>query len=473
MKTVIGTVIMMLLLAGCTAGPDYRPPETVIPPRFVLQNVLETLSESSATVPANWWHGFEDEMLDNLVEQGLNQSFILKSAAARVSEARATINLAETGNALTVGVQAGTDIETQLELDDNNTESDTNQFAIVGAVLPLDIAGRTRRRVDAAQAGYAFAVADLRGIVLGLSADIASEYLLLRGNQRQLELLKESVALQEETLAIVRIRFETGLAPDLDLQRAITTVENLRSRIPSLEESLLNSTFKLATLTGQFPGTSPILRTDKAVIPRYNGRIPAVLPASTLLSRPDVQQAEANLKAAIARIGIAEAEFYPLLQLGSTINLTANGISSASSETLFLSLGSLIEQTLLDGGRRDANMAIANAQTNSALADYQQTLREAMQGVETTLAAITTSQQRQTALQKAVTASARSFKQAEILYQQGLISFLDVVDAQRVLADARQSLAQEKTNFATRIARLFAVLGTNVTMPDISLGTSA
>jgi len=182
-----------------------------------------------------------------------------------------------------------------------------------------------------------------------------------------------------------------------------------------------------------------------------------------LSTRPDVRQSEARLKQAIANIGVAKADYYPAFRLSGTLSIGATGVSSIPvSEVLIGSLAALIEQVLTNGGVRDANFKIAQAQAEEALADYEQTLREASEEVETSLAAIQSSRHRQTSLEKAVSSSQRSFSQAETLYQQGLISFLDVVDAQRVLASAEQALARERTNYATQIAILFRVLGVDI-----------
>ena len=276
-------------------------------------------------------------------------------------------------------------------------------------------------------------------------------------------MLRESIALQQKTLSIVKSRFESGLSPELDLRRAETSVENLRADIPSLEESLLNSRNQLASLSGQFPGAYEETLREQKETPVYNNAIPQLVPLEVLSMRPDVRQAEAELKQAIANIGVAEAQYYPVFRLDGALNIGLTEVSSMPvTEVLVASLAALIEQTLISGGSRSANFQIAQALAEEALADYEQALREASEEVETSMAAIQSSSHRQVSLEKAVKSSQRSFSQAETLYQQGLISFLDVVDAQRVLAGAEQALARERTNYATQIAILFRVLAINI-----------
>ena len=278
-----------------------------------------------------------------------------------------------------------------------------------------------------------------------------------------MELLRESVALQEKTLSIVQSRFKFGIAPELDYQRAITSVENLRADIPPLEQSLVQSRNRLATLTGQYSGHMQTDIPDDGDIPGYNSLIPEVLPLDVINHRPDVQFAEAALKQAVAEIGVAEAEFYPAFNLNAGLVLSATGGSGLSGvETLIATLGAAIDQTLLDGGRRQANLNIARAAADEALYDYRQVILLAVEDVEAALSNLKASRERQIPLEKAVAASGRSFQQAEILYREGLISFLDVVDAQRVLASAEQQLARERTQYAVLITALFQSLGVPV-----------
>lgn len=454
-----------LLLASCTVGPDYSKPEVTAPEKFVSQSIINELNEGkpAESFDTNWWTGFNDPLLNKLVDESLSSNYDIIAAAARVTQAKEAVSIADSGDALTSGTDLDGNVDKEIEVDGGDLSTSKRLFATFGAVLPLDVFGKTQRSVESAKAQYESSKEELRGIVLGISADVASEYLRLRGNQLQLELLRESVALQEKTLSIVRTRFESGLSPELDLQRAITTVENLRSRIPTLEESLQNSRNRLASLTGNFPGVYEGILSKKRTLPFYTKRIPESFPMDVLKSRPDVLQAEAELKASFANIGVAEADFYPSFEISGDISIGTSGVSGApTTEVLIASLGGLIEQFVTDGGVRNANLAIAKAAAEESLAQYKQTLQAAVEDVEISLAALHASKLRQESLQKAVTSSERSFAQAEILYQQGLISFLDVVDAQRVLADARQALAAENTGYATEIANLFEAFGTEV-----------
>lgn len=458
---------LFILLVSCAVGPDYRPPEIGAPEKFVKQDVLKKLNKQSENnqnrkeIPVNWWDGFSDPVLSSLVKKGIENNYSIASSYARLKQATSFLKLADSQDALSAIALIDLNAGDELDISSGDTNFNDGIFASLGLVLPFDVFGRVKRQEQAAIARIERSQAELRGTILQVSTDIASQYLRLRGNQRQLLLLEQSVELQEKTLSIVRSRFDAGLSPELDMRRAEASVENLRADIPALKESLVNSRNTIATLTGEFPGEYEELLSDMEDIPEYKGFVPEVIPADVLLLRPDVQQAEAQLKQAVAEIGVAEAEFYPFFQLVGQIGIGSGGISGGSMMDLLVgSIGALVEQFITDGGARRANLEIAKAGADEALSNYRQTLLDAMNDVERTLAALESSFDRQQSLEKAVAASERSFYQAEILYTQGLTSFLDVVDAQRVLASAQQELASAKTEYAFQVANLFRVLGT-------------
>lgn len=466
MKKLTLLALGVLSLNACTVGPDYKRPPIEAPQNFVAQDVLWALNAENKNSPVNldWWSGFDDPILNELVAAALEHNLEVSAALARVKEAEARIGLADSVDDLSLDGSVDSEIEERRELNDGQDGATSRSvFGRLGLGLSLDVFGRTRRDVERANANLEAAEGELKSILLIVSSDVATEYLSLRGNQRQLELLRESVTLQEKTLSIVNTRFETGLAPDLDLQRARASVETLRARIPLLEERLRNSRNRLAVLTGEFPGIYEELLGAHQSIPVYGAEIPNVMPLDVLNTRPDIRQSEAQLKAAVAAIGVAEADFYPSFDLAGNLSLGASGTSSMpGTEVLIASLSALIEQVFLDGGARSANLKIAKAQAEEALANYELSLRTGVNEVEVSLNTIQASVSRQKSLDIAVQSNQRSFSQAQILYQQGLISFLDVVSAQQDLADAKQNLAVERTDYATEIATLFRVLGTDI-----------
>lgn len=467
-----GLIVLTCVFHSCVMGPDYSAPEINAPDSFVSQDVFQSLSanETNSLPPLddsmqhNWWDGFSDPLLSQFVTDALQNNYSIASAAARLSQAHAQLKLAQSGDKVRIEAGLDSSADQQFEFGDQGTSNTGGDlFSNLSFVWPVDAFGRTYREVEAARARVEASSAAYRGVILTISSDITSEYLLLRGNQKQLALLVESVELQKKTLSIVESRFHAGLAPELDLRRAEAAVANLEADIPPLQEALINSRNAIAVLTGQFPGAHKESLSQPNDIPTYSRSIPDRMPIEILQMRPDVQQAEAQLKNAIAAIGVAKAEYYPIVQLSKQISLGGSGVSSEPAVgILFAGIRGLIRQVISDGGERDAVFDTATARADEALSDYRQTLLLAVEEVERSLSSLQSSMNRQQALEQAVNASSRSFFQAESLYKQGLTSFLDVVDAQRVLASAQQQLASARTAYAVEVANLFRVLGTKI-----------
>lgn len=452
----------LALLSGCAAGPDYVAPSLDAPDAFESEAVIAMVGDGEASaLRVDWWRGFEDPLLSTLVDEALGRNFDIAAAAANVETARAELRIADAGDAPRVDAGIDSRYETRRFISEGGTNAEGGSAAgSLGVGLAPDLFGRTRRRVEAAEAALEAARHALAGAVLATSAEVVRTYLVYRGTERQIELLRESVALQEKTRRLVASRYEAGLSPELDLRRAETSVERLRADIPPLERALADARQQLATLSGRYPGTLTARLGTAPGIPGYAFRIDAPVPAAALRARPDVRRAEAELKRSVAAIGIAEAEYTPLVELFADVQIATGGIGFVSAlDRIIGSIGATVGQRVFDGGARSARVDAARAAADSALAAYRQRLLDAARSIESTLNALAASRSRQDALMKAVTASARSFEQAERLYQLGLSSFLDVVDAQRVLASAEQALAAERTTYATQIATLFEALG--------------
>lgn len=459
------TLTLALLSACASAPPDLPKSETRPPEKFVAQDILQNLSsvQDVGIAGVRWWEGFNDPVLNQLVNTSIDNNFQIAAAAARVKEARALLEFSEAGDSLLVELDAevsGQKSDRNNSTSSNNARDERRNLLGLGFTLPLDLAGRVEQEARAAAANLLAEQAGLRAQIIATSTAVAQEYLSLRGNQKQLAMLKESVELQEKTLAIVQARFESGLSPELDVRRAETSVENLRASIAPLQRALQDSRHRLATLSGQFPGAYEQLLRPEGNLPEYRLGIPVSVPFQVIQARPDVQLAQARFSQAAAEVGVAQADFYPSIELMANIQIGSTVINSNPATSLLIgSLAAALNQVVYDGGARNARLNAALARAEGALAEYEQVLRVVTQEVENALTAIDASTSRQTALGKAVVSSKRSFEQADALYQLGLISFLDVVDAQRVYANAEQALATEQTNYATLIAGLFRALG--------------
>ncbi len=462
-------------MAGCTVlqTAETQGPRALseAPDQFVNQAVLDSLqavtdSENDHMSSVRWWEGFGDHTLNHLVEEGLNNNFAIAAAVANVRAAKANLDLTGTRDDLLAELNASvTSQDNDRGSSGNNAvaaRNDESTTVLLGLslVLPVDLAGRNALAVQAAASNLVAVQSELRSRLIEVSTEIAQEYLRFRGNQKQMSMLDDSLALQQETLRIVQARFDSGLSPELDVRRAETAVENLRARKPTLAQSQQQSINRLATLTGQFPASLLHLLDSVQELPSYGSSIPNRLPLRVLQARPDVQLAQARLLQASAQLGVAQANFYPSMNLMANLQIgtVLSGANPAAS--VFLgSLSAMLNQVVYDGGAKDAEEKIALARMQARLAEYEQALRLAVQEVEDTLFRIRASMDRQVSLGNAVNSSRRSFQQADALYQLGLVSFLDVVDAQRVSAEAEQALAAEQTSHAILVAGLFRALG--------------
>lgn len=459
-------IILTLTLAGCKVGPNYVQPTIDPPKKFVSQYIINeiNLEKNKPALMVNWWQGFNDPLLDNLVEKGLENNYHINMAIAELNRAKGEVVIACAGYNLYANGDLDGGFELEKSLKPGNTANETNGFGTINFTQPFDIFGKVARRLEAARAQVSAARNNLQSLLLRVSADIAYQYLFLRGKQQQLIWLINSVDLEKKTRDIVFSRYKAGLSPKLDLARSEASVALLEASVPRLQESLTNTRNKLAELTGSFPGAFEqiLFKTDN--IPEYQNKIPDTFPLQMLKIRPDVRQAEDIFKRNIARIGVAVADFYPTLDLNGSVSIgkiSSNIISTM--DLLIATLNGILQQVIIDNGVLQGNLLVAKADAMFALANYRQTLLTASQEVETSLAALIASRESQKHLRTAVTNSNYSYKAAEVVYQQGLLSFLDVLDAQRVLVNAEQQLAIERTNFATSLATLFKALGTDVT----------
>jgi len=449
----------LIFLTSCHAGQDYVRPKIIMPKEFVSQKILKALNEKNKkeVIPANWWEGFKDNTLNNLVSESLANNFEIASAMAKVKAANARVNLSASGDSVKLGVNANNYLQEQDNVD-GVKDRETTRRSTGGIDLSIspDVSGKVKREVEFALANLEFEREGLKGVVLRVSSEVAQEYIKLRGSQHRLNLLNESIKLQEHTLEVVKERYNSGLSPDLDVQRATASLETLKVDAPELDKAIFNSISRLANLAGKNAGDYKALLSKLGDIPVYKAKIPTLLPLEVLNMRHDIRQSEARLKQAIANIGIKEADYYPSFELGGQIGLGVEKVSSASlANVLIGNIGLLIKQAVFDGGARSANIEASKAQAEDALANYKQTILNASEKVENALVSIDAAKKRKSHLNALERTNKNSFEQAEELYKSGLIDFLDVIDSQRNWASSRQRLAAENANCSIEISKLF------------------
>lgn len=472
------SLLSLLLLSGCAVGPNYRPPQPEMPESWpVISSSVRTLpaaplpeSETKAVVVPNpdelelarWWTRYNDETLNRLVDEALAGNLNLQAAEQRILEARANKHIASAAfwpQVNTTGqVQRG---RVSAMSRDGGSVPTTNLFqAGFDALWELDIFGGTRRSVEAAQADMQAAIEDRRDILVTLVAEVGSDYLQLRGYQKQLAIARENVVAQQKSVDVTQQRYRGGFVPALDVANAQAQVATTRAQIPVLETFAWQTIHSLSILLGREPDALAKELAAAAPIPAPPATVPAGLPSDLLRRRPDIRRSEAQLHAATARIGVAKADLFPKFSLtGQTGLQSPQGSSLTKWANRYWNTGPSLTWPILAGGRIGANIQLQKRLTDEALLNFRQTVLGALGDVDNALIAYTKEKEHYQALSEAVTANTRAVELATKLYANGQTDFLNVLSAQGALYQSQNALVLSETALATDVVALYKALG--------------
>ncbi|MFN0009349.1 MAG: efflux transporter outer membrane subunit [Planctomycetota bacterium] len=452
----------LVLAAACAAvGPDHQPPETrAAMPKTWREEDSGFFTGSSD--PITWWRRLEDPVLEGLVERAVGGGLDVREALARVRESRA---LRGASNAEKYPVLDANALFVR-RAESENTQfgsfvEDTNQFSAgFDAAWELDLWGRVRRLVEAADAGLQATVEDARDVAVSVAAETAITYVELRAFQLRVAIARTNVELQEETLALVRTRFEAGIVRERDVAQAATNVETTRSRVPALEVGARVAENRLAVLLGLPPGSLAGELAETKPIPVAPVGIAVGMPADLLRRRADVRSAERVLAAENARIGVAEADLYPRLTLAGSIGLAAEDAQDlAEGDSVFFGLGPTIRWNLFDAGRRRDLVEAQDARTEQARVRWERTVLRALEETENAMVEFAREHSRRNALGEAATQARLAVELARSQYAEGLSDFQTVLDSQRVLADLEDDLARSDAAITISLISLYKALG--------------
>lgn len=452
------------LLAGCAVGPDYERPELEMPEAWPEQAVLEA---GSGEALREWWQGFGDPVLDELVERALADNLELGIQAARVAEARAQLGLARAEQLPTVGLQAEATRQRQpaavFGLEDFET-APRDLFSIAGLLgYEVDLWGRLAREREAAAAGLEANIYAREAVRLGLIADVVVTYAGLRGAQRQLQVTERTLAARQESVRVQQLRYEAGAIDELELRQAESALAAARAELPTRIEALRRRESALGILLGTQPSELleaielPAGELRAGMVP---GKIPAELPAELLNRRPDLRAAESELRQATAAVGASEAAGLPQLTLSGLL-----GTAAADSSDLFTSqaeswsVGAMLAGPLLDFGRTRARVESAEARREVAELRYRATVALALTEVRDALVFYRSSGQRLEAAEGQLVALRRTEELAEIRYAAGYISIIELLEAQRALLAVELAHARTLADRYAATATLFKALG--------------
>jgi outer membrane protein, multidrug efflux system len=459
--------LLAVVAAGCAVGPNYQRPAANAPTRW-----SEPLGGGETNAPTSltaWWKNFHDPELDSLIDRAVQSNLDLQIAQARVREARAQYGIAVANFLPTIdGSSSYARTETShhqpvlgsLPIPSGVPFDNDVYQAGFDASWELDVFGGKRRAAETAKAQVQASEYGRRTTLVTLLGDVARNYIDVRGYQRRLAIANENIAAQTNALAITRDRFAKGLTSDLDVQQASTLLATTKAEVPSLQTALQISIHRLGVLLGQQPGTLLTELSNAAPIPAAPPEIPVGLPSDLLLRRPDVQQAERQLAAATANIGVAKADLFPKFYLTGVAgfeSISASDWFTAGSR--FWSAGPTVQWRIFDAGRIHANIKVQNAKQERTLAVYEKTVFGAFEDVENNLVAYANEQNRRRSLEDAATSSQKSLELANKLYANGLTDFLNVLDAERSFYQAQDALVQSDRTVSTDVVALYKSLG--------------
>lgn len=463
--------LVCFLVAGCSVGPDYRRPETAAP--AVWQEAQQNGIDTQASQLAEWWKEFKDPMLDGLVERAVKNNLDLRIAEARVREERASLAATSAGLWPTLDVSGSYSRNRASQ----NAVGSPTQGAVVAPIggrqleqnffktgfdsrWEIDVFGGTRRQIEAGEAILQASIEERRGVLVTLLGDVARNYIDLRGLQRRLAVAQENLRAQQDTLGLTKVRFDAGLASDFEVAQSEGEVNTTAAQIPALQSALKQAAYRLDVLLGTQPGTSWDELAKTAPIPALPPEAHVGLPADLLRRRPDIRSAERQLAAATAQVGAATADLYPRFSLLGNIGLQSVSASDwFSAQSRFWSIGPTISWPVFDAGRIRATIEIRNAQQEQALGQYEKSILTAFEDVENALVNYGNEQARYRSLLEAAAANRRAVQMANDLYIQGLVPFLNVLDAQRTLYATESDLAQSEANMASNLVALYKALG--------------
>ena len=455
------TCAVMLALAGCTVGPDYKRPDANLPANFSGAQSVDAVQEQA--LADRWWALFNDVELNRLVDLSLQKSTSVQLAVARIEEADAVLR------------QAGAALFPELDLGASASRSRTSQLTTtqfpsgtplirqdfklaVSTSFELDFWGKLRRAAETARA-QALATRYAKATVeLTLAGAVTQSYLALRSLDAQIDVSRATLKSRDDTLALTRRRVKGGVASDLELQQAEGARAAIAAQIAQLVQQRALIEHQLGVLTGSLDLT--VLPNDDRL--QVNPPVPPVgLPSSLIEARPDVQQAEQQLIAANARIGVVKAALFPTISLTGSFGGESAALSDIAKGPARIWSGLLgLTVPLFDGGRGFATVDQATAQQKQALVSYQQTLQTAFREVSDALVSTRQTAEAEEALKAQLDAARAALRLAQVRYEAGYSPYLEVLDAQRTANSAELAFIQSRQSRLSAAVDLIKSIGT-------------
>ncbi len=463
-------LLVFFLLFGCAVGPSFVRPKVKVAP-----NWMEAGDKRVKTEPPNyrnWWHAFNDPVLNRLIDRAYSESLSLRIAGVRVLQARAQFGIAlgalypQTQQAFGFLQYNRTSERAPLANLEPRSLLEFRQSEIgLLASWELDFWGKFRRAVESADAGLLATVANYDNALVTLTADVATTYIQIRTLEKRLRIAGQNVETQKESLKIAEVRFEHGIAPELDVEQAKTALNDTVASIPSLETQLQQSKNALSVLLGLPPGDLSDLMEGAQEIPVSPPQVVVGIPADLLRRRPDIRSAEHQAAAQCAQIGVAKADLYPAFSLTGTFGFLSSDAGKFSLSDMFqwksrtAQAGPSFRWDIFNYGRITNNVRAQDARFQELLIAYQNTVLTAQQEVEDNLIAFLRAQERSESLAQSTAAAKKSFDLAVLLYRSGLADFTTVLISEQALLSEQDKLAVTLGSISSSLVGVYRALG--------------
>jgi outer membrane protein, multidrug efflux system len=452
---------------GCAVGPDYHPSPGHAPAAW--SSPQENGLSATAAATSIWWNSFNDTELDSLIQRAAQSNPDLRVAQARLRQARAVREMSAaqfwpslnaSGSYARAKQSENQPLIGALPLPPNFPFEYSVFDAGFDASWEIDVFGAKRRALEAATAESEGAIEARNDALVSVLAEVARNYVELRGSQHRLEIARRDLKLQEEALELSRARFQSGVTNELDVTRAAALLASLRATIPPLETATRGSMYSLAVLLGLEPGELLAELSPLKPVPPAPPEVSIGLPSDLLRRRPDVRRAERQLAAETARIGVTQSEWFPKLSLTGDAGVESVSLGKwFEPGSRFWSIGPSLQWRVLDFGRVRAEVRAQTAVQEAALATYEKTVLVSLQEAENAIVAYAQEQNRHQALADAAAENRRSLDMADALYTEGRVNYLDVLDARRSLYQSDDDLAVSDQAVSIDLIALYKALG--------------
>lgn len=462
MKRLAVLTLAASLLAGCAIGPDYQRPDMPLPTAW-----HDNGEDVSLTPGPRWWVNFGDPVLTTMIDEALVSNGDLALAMARVDESRAQLTVATSYLLPTISGEASSvrsrpSPRGATPRVPGQAVSDLHRASGI-ASFELDLWGKYRRAHEAAKAGLLATESSYATVRLAVAAQVAEAYFALLTADQQLDISRRTYTTREESVRIRESRFQSGLTPELDYRQAQAEAAAAMTAVRKLEQSVAFAETALSVILGRSPreivqeAPARGLSIDKLEVA---SQVPAGLPASLLSRRPDIAQAAAQLHYATASIGVAKADLLPSISLTGLLGYESLDLAKlVSSSSGTWSYGATASMPLLDFGRTLARVDMADAQQRSALAAYEQVVRNAFRETQDALVANRKTAQIVESFAQEVAAQERSLMLAKLRYDNGYSSYLEVLDSERGLFQAQLGLVEARRSQLSAVVSVCKALG--------------